>query len=123
MTSGIPSGSLYRASSWRYFGPLSGPQNTRIEVYGSNSSRKPYERYRLFSVSFGKAVMRIRDGKKSRTGMNLLDHISESLETIFWVKHFLNSLMLIRIRDPESFRPGIRNGKIGINIPDPQHCG
>jgi hypothetical protein len=25
-------------------------------------------------------------GKKSRSGMNIQDHISESLETIFWVK-------------------------------------
>ena len=43
-------------------------------------------------------------GKKSRSGsgMNIPDHISENLETIFWVKNtYLNSLM--RIRDPESF--------------------
>jgi hypothetical protein len=37
---------------------------------------------------------------KSGSGMNIPDHISESLETIFWVK---NTLMRIRIRDPESF--------------------
>jgi hypothetical protein len=30
--------------------------------------------------------------------INKPDHISESLETIFWVKKYLNSLM--RIRDP-----------------------
>jgi hypothetical protein len=38
-------------------------------------------------------------GKKSGSGsgINSPDYISESLETIFWVKH-LNSLM--RIRDP-----------------------
>jgi hypothetical protein len=31
----------------------------------------------------------IRDGKKSRSGsgMNIPDHISESIETIFWGKH------------------------------------
>jgi hypothetical protein len=39
-------------------------------------------------------------GKKSRSGsgMNVPDHISESLETNFWIK---NTLM--RIQDPESF--------------------
>ncbi len=43
--------------------------------------------------------------------MNIPDHISESLETIFWVKKpkYLNSLMRIWIRDPESFWPWIRN--------------
>jgi hypothetical protein len=46
-------------------------------------------------------------GKKSRSvsGMNIPDHISESLETIFLVKKFLNV-------DPESFLPWIRDGKI-----------
>ncbi len=54
------------------------------------------------------AVLRIqiRDSgwvKKSRSGseMNIPDHISENLETIFGLKILLNSLM--RIRDPESF--------------------
>jgi hypothetical protein len=28
------------------------------------------------------------DDKKSRSGMTIPDHISESLETIFWVKLF-----------------------------------
>jgi uncharacterized protein (DUF736 family) len=44
-------------------------------------------------------------GKKQDpgSGMNIPDHISESLETIFWVKNknTLNSFMRIRIRDPE----------------------
>ncbi len=72
------------------------------------------------------AVLRIRDpesfwhmdpgsgmGKKSGSGsgMNNLDHISESLETFFGLK-YLNSLM--RIRDPWWQRFGS-----GINIPDP----
>jgi hypothetical protein len=56
-------------------------------------------------------------GKKSGSGsgMNNLDHISESLETIFWVKiPYLNSLK--RIRNGKSSDP-----RSGINIPDPQH--
>jgi hypothetical protein len=38
--------------------------------------------------------------KKSRSGsgMSIPDHISESLETFFWLK-YLNSLMRMRIRD------------------------
>jgi hypothetical protein len=43
--------------------------------------------------------------------MNMQDNFSESLETLFWGKKYLNSLMRIRIQDPGS----------GINIPDPQH--
>jgi hypothetical protein len=52
---------------------------------------------------------------------NTPDHFSESLETVFWVKKNLNSLMRIRIRD--HIHPGFGMGKIGsgINIPDPQH--
>jgi hypothetical protein len=40
-------------------------------------------------------------GKKSGSvsGMNNTNHFSESVETIFWVKILVNSLM--RIRDPE----------------------
>ncbi len=57
--------------------------------------------------------------------MNIPDHISESLETIFWVK----ILKLFDVDpDPESFRPWIRNpGRKNsdpgsdINITDPQH--
>jgi hypothetical protein len=52
--------------------------------------------------------------KKSRSGsgMNIPDHISESLETIFTILKFFDvdsGSGKIRIRDP------------GINIPDPQH--
>jgi hypothetical protein len=64
----------------------------------------------------------------SGSGMNILDQISKSLETI-WVKilKFFGA-----DADPGSgnlFDPGsgIRDGKntdpgSGINIPDPQHC-
>jgi hypothetical protein len=47
--------------------------------------------------------------KKSRSGsgMNIPDQISESLETIFWIK------------DPESFSPWIRDGKIQIRDKHP----
>jgi hypothetical protein len=53
--------------------------------------------------------------KKSRSGskMNIPDHISESLETIFWVKKTYNSLMWMRIRillDPGS---GMENSDPG----------
>jgi hypothetical protein len=40
----------------------------------------------------------IRDGKKSGSGMNIPDHFSESLGTVFRVK---NTNSLIRIQDPE----------------------
>jgi hypothetical protein len=62
--------------------------------------------------------------KKSGSGswMNNPDHISESLETIFWVKilKFFDAdpgsgMEKIRIRDPEEKKFGS-----GINIPDPQ---
>jgi hypothetical protein len=53
--------------------------------------------------------------------MNNPDHISESLETIFWVKilKFFDAdpgsgMEKIRIRDKHA-------GSV-INIPDPQHC-
>jgi hypothetical protein len=53
--------------------------------------------------------------------MNKTDHISESLETIFWVKIFKffdadAEMEKIRIRDP-----GWKKYGSGINIPDPQH--
>ncbi len=55
--------------------------------------------------------------------MNNPDHISESLETIFWVKIFKffdadpGSVMeKIRIRDGKKLDPGSE-----INIPDPQN--
>jgi hypothetical protein len=51
-------------------------------------------------------------GKKSGSGMNNPDHISESLETFFWgVK-----ILLMRIRDP-----GWKKFGSWINIPDSQH--
>jgi hypothetical protein len=61
--------------------------------------------------------------------MNNPDHISESLETILWVKilkffdadpgwkKFGSGMENIRIRDP-----GWKQFGSGINIPDPQHC-
>jgi len=55
-------------------------------------------------------------GKKSRSGgVNILYHISESLETVFGLK-YLNSLMRIRIRDL-----GWKKFGSGINIPESQH--
>jgi len=55
--------------------------------------------------------------------MNIPDHISKSLETIFWDLKYLHCLMWIRIRDPESFLPWIRDGKIrGSGIRD-KHPG
>jgi hypothetical protein len=55
--------------------------------------------------------------------MNNLDHISEGLETIFWVK-----ILKFFDADPgwKKFESGIRDGKnsgpeSGINIPDLQH--
>jgi hypothetical protein len=65
------------------------------------------------------------DKKRSGSGMNKANHISESLETIF-VLRYLNSLM--RIWDPgsgmEKIRirdPGCQKFGSGISIPDPQH--
>jgi hypothetical protein len=59
----------------------------------------------------------IRDGVEnpdpgSRAGMNIPDHISESLETIFWVKKNENSLMWIRIRDGKKFGTGEKTSRI-----------
>jgi hypothetical protein len=51
----------------------------------------------------------------SGSGMNNPDHISESLETIFWVK-YLNSLL--RIRDGKKSDPGSWMEKIGSGIRD-----
>ncbi len=60
---------------------------------------------------------------RSGSGMNILDHISESLETILWVKilKFFDA-----DADPGIFwtlDPGGKNSDPGsaINIPDPQH--
>jgi hypothetical protein len=56
--------------------------------------------------------------------MNIPDHISKSLETIFWLKilKFFDAdpgseMEKIRIRDL-----GWEKFGSGINIPDPQHC-
>jgi hypothetical protein len=65
-------------------------------------------------------------GEKSRSGsesgMNILEHISESLETMFWVKilKFFDACS-----DPGSgnlFDPGWKKFGSEIHIPDPQHC-
>jgi hypothetical protein len=52
-------------------------------------------------------------GKKSGSGsrINSTDHISESLETIFWVK-------ILKFFDAD---PGWKKFSSGINIPDTQH--
>ncbi len=64
-------------------------------------------------------------GKKSRSGsgMNIPDHISESLETILWVK-------ILKFFDADADPGIIWSGRekfgsqirYGMNIPDPQHC-
>jgi hypothetical protein len=53
-------------------------------------------------------------GKKSGSGSGIKnpDHISESLETIFWVK-------ILKFFDAY---PGLKIFGSGINNPDPQHC-
>jgi hypothetical protein len=55
----------------------------------------------------------IRDGKKSRSGMNIPELIFDNSVSVFGVKNnrYLNSLM--RIRDPgwRQFGSGIRDGK------------
>ncbi len=55
--------------------------------------------------------------------MNIPDHISESLETILWVK-ILNYFDADADRDPGIFLtldPRWKKFGSGINIPDPQH--
>jgi hypothetical protein len=63
--------------------------------------------------------------------MNNPNHISESLETIFWVKILAlfdadpgSWMENNRIWDPgwKKFGSGMENFGYGINIPDPQHC-
>ncbi len=52
----------------------------------------------------------------SGSGMNILDHISQSLEIIFWIK-LLKFLERMRIRDPGIFMtldPGSEMEKIRI---------
>jgi hypothetical protein len=57
-------------------------------------------------------------GKKSKSGSGIRiredhpDYVSESLETIFWVKKLK---FFVRIRDP-----GWKKFGFGINIPDPR---
>jgi hypothetical protein len=55
-------------------------------------------------------------GKKNKTGsgMKIPDHISESLETMFWVRKNLKSLVRIRIRNLFDPGSGIRDGIIRI---------
>jgi hypothetical protein len=80
----------------------------------------------FWSITFSAKVLRIRDpgsgafltpgsgmGKKSGSGsgMNNPDHISKSLETIFWVK-------ILKFFDAD---PGWKKFGSGINIPAPQH--
>jgi hypothetical protein len=60
-------------------------------------------------------------GKKSRSGMNNPDHISESLETNLGLK-YLNSLMQIRDTGSEIDKIWIRDPGWKKYIPDPQHC-
>jgi hypothetical protein len=59
-------------------------------------------------------------GKKTGSGLNNTDHISESLETIFWIIILKHSLM--RIRDPGWKKIRIRDTGKKIRIRDPQHC-
>jgi hypothetical protein len=61
-------------------------------------------------------------GKKSRSGsgMNIPDHISHSLETIFWVK-ILKFFDANADPDRGSGNFLTLNPGSGINIPDPQH--
>jgi hypothetical protein len=74
-----------------------------------------------------KTVLRIRDsgcgafflpldpgsGMGKKSGSNA-DHISKSLETIFWVK-----ILKFFDADPEGKNSDLGSG---INIPDPLHC-
>ncbi len=58
----------------------------------------------------------------SGSGMNILDHFSESLETVFCVKNTLwcgSGICLTLDRDPVWKNSDTGSG---INIPDPQHC-
>jgi hypothetical protein len=57
--------------------------------------------------------------KKSGSGMNNPNHISENLENFFWLK-YLNSLM--RIRDGSNSDPGSLMEKIQIRDRD-KHLG
>ncbi len=73
-------------------------------------------------ISHGSGMEKNQD---TRSGINLSDHISESLVTRFWLKilkFFVNTVL--RILDPVSFRPWIRDPgrknsylESGIDIP------
>jgi len=75
--------------------------------------------YKSFTIQCGRSGSGV--GKKLKSGMNILDHISEILETIFCVK-------ILKFCDQEIFfLPRVRNPRpkknsdpgSGINIPDP----
>jgi hypothetical protein len=80
--------------------------------------------YINFAIISSRPVLRIRDPvpfspldpglvkSGSGSGMNIPDHIFESLETIFLVK-------ILKFFDAD---PGWEKLGSGINIPDPQHC-
>jgi hypothetical protein len=58
------------------------------------------------------AVLRIRDTEVkcgSGSGLNIPDHFSESLQTVFWIK-----MLTVFNADPGSFSHWIRDGKIWI---------
>jgi hypothetical protein len=63
--------------------------------------------------------------KKSESGINIPDHLSDSLVIIFCDKN-IAALCQFNVADPDPapFRPWIRDGKIRIrkNIPNPQQC-
>jgi hypothetical protein len=52
-------------------------------------------------------------GKRSGSGMKHPDHISKSLQTIFWVE-----IPVLKFLDAN---PGWKKFESGINIPAPQH--
>jgi hypothetical protein len=83
-----------------------GKTNKKITVYTSNVAN-PDQGSGVFCafLTLGSGM-----GKKSGSGINsrILFRISESLETIIWVK-ILKFSYVIRNRDP--FFPGIRDGK------------
>jgi hypothetical protein len=56
--------------------------------------------------------------KKSGSGVNIPDHFSDSLETVFRAK---NIYSLMRIRNLFDVGSGMENFGSRINIPDPQH--
>jgi hypothetical protein len=68
----------------------------------------------------------MRKKSKSGSGINISDHISQSLETIFLIK-ILKFFYAAADPDPKIVLPlgpgsGMEKFGSGINIPDPQHC-